>query len=65
VRKLTFKTCDFVNISNTFASDTAIPTMLGGSTPTSPPIVVVILRQQLAYLYILDHGRIYAALDKS
>jgi hypothetical protein len=31
VRKLTLKTCDFVDISNTLASDMAIPTMLGGS----------------------------------
>jgi hypothetical protein len=65
VRKLTLKTCDFVDISNTPAINAAIPTTLGGSTTTSPPIVVVILRQQLAYLYILDHGRFYAAPDKS
>jgi hypothetical protein len=36
------KTYDFVDISNT-----AIPTALGGSTTTSPPIVI--LRQQLDY----------------
>jgi hypothetical protein len=42
VRKITIKTCDFVNISNAI-----IPTTLGGSTTTSPPIVIVILRQQL------------------
>jgi hypothetical protein len=43
VRKLTLKTCDFIDISNTLASDTAIPTKLGGSTTTTPPIVAVIL----------------------
>jgi hypothetical protein len=32
----------------------AIPTMLRGSTKTSPPIVVVILRQQLVHLYVRD-----------
>jgi hypothetical protein len=48
VRKLTLKTYDFVDISNTM-----IPTTLGGSTIASPPIVVAILRQQLADLY--DH----------
>jgi hypothetical protein len=42
VRKLTLKTCDFINISNA-----TIPTALGDSTATSPPIVIVILRQQL------------------
>jgi hypothetical protein len=47
VRKLTLKTCDFVDISNT-----AIPAVLGGSTTTSPPIVVVILRQQLDYVIV-------------
>jgi hypothetical protein len=51
VRKITLKTYDFVDISNT-----AIPTALGGSTTTSPPIVVVILRQQLTYLYIAGHA---------
>jgi hypothetical protein len=61
VRKITLKTCDFVDISNTM-----IPTMLGGSTTASPPIVVVILRQQLAYLYIIDYGHAdHAASDKS
>jgi hypothetical protein len=60
VRKLAFKTCDFVDISNT-----TLPTTVRGSTTTLPLIVVVILRQQLAYLYILNHGRDYAALDKS
>jgi hypothetical protein len=34
------KTCNFVNISNT-----VIPTTLEGSTTTSPPIVIVILRK--------------------
>jgi hypothetical protein len=58
VQKLTLKTCDFVDISNT-----AIPTMLEGSTTTSPPIMVVIPRQQLAYLYILDC--VYTAHDKN
>jgi hypothetical protein len=52
VRKLTLKTCDFDDISNT-----VIPTALGGSTTTSPPIMVVILRQQLDYVYIVDYGR--------
>jgi hypothetical protein len=52
VRKLILKTCDFDDISNT-----AIPTALGGSTTASPPIVIVILRQQLDYV-IVD----YAAL---
>jgi hypothetical protein len=47
VRKFTFKTCDFVDISNA-----TIPTALGGSTATSPPIVIVILRQQLDYVCI-------------
>jgi hypothetical protein len=60
VWKLIFKTCDFVDISNT-----AIPTALGGSTTTSPPIVIVILRQQLNYV-IIDYGRAdHAAPDKS
>jgi hypothetical protein len=57
VRKITLKTCDFVDISNA-----TITTALGGSTTTSPPIVVVILRQQLD---IIDYGRVYAAPDKS
>jgi hypothetical protein len=52
VRKLIVKTCDFIDISNA-----TIPTTLRGSTATSPPIVVVILRQQLAYLYIINYGR--------
>jgi hypothetical protein len=51
VRKITLKTCDFVDISNA-----TIPTTLGGSTTTSPPIVIVILRQQLDYA-IIDYGR--------
>jgi hypothetical protein len=50
VRKITLKTCDFVDISKTI-----IPTALGGSTTTSPPIVVVILRQQLDYV-IVDYA---------
>jgi hypothetical protein len=49
VRKLTLKTYDFIDISNT-----VIPTALGGSTTTSPPIVI--LRQQLDYA-IIDYGR--------
>jgi hypothetical protein len=61
VRKITLKTHDFVNISNT-----VIPTALGGSTTTSPSIVVVILRQQLAYLYIIDYGHAdHAVSNKS
>jgi hypothetical protein len=52
VWKITLKTCDFVGISNT-----AIPTALRGSTTTLPPIVILILRQQLNYV-IVD----YAAL---
>jgi hypothetical protein len=52
VRKFILKTCDFVDISNA-----TIPTTLGGSTTTSPPIVDTILRQQLDYV-IVD----YAAL---
>jgi hypothetical protein len=55
--------CDFVDISNTHASNTIIPPALGGSTTTSPPIVAVILRQQLDYVYILDS--VYAIPDKS
>jgi hypothetical protein len=58
VWKIILKTCDFIDISNM-----AISTALGGLTATSPPIMVVILRQQLAYLYILDC--VYAAPDKS
>jgi hypothetical protein len=45
------KTCDFIDISNT-----VIPIMLGGSTTASPLIVVMILRKQLTYLYIVDYG---------
>jgi hypothetical protein len=52
VWKLIIKTCDSIDISNA-----TIPTTLEDSTATSPPIVVVILRQQLAYLYIIDYGR--------
>jgi hypothetical protein len=51
VRKITLKTYNFVDSSNT-----AIPTALGGSTTASPSIVVVILRQQLDYV-IIDYGR--------
>jgi hypothetical protein len=58
VWKLIHKTYDFIDISNT-----TIPTALGGSTTTSPPIMIVILRQQLSYLYIADHN--YASPDKS
>jgi hypothetical protein len=48
------------------ANNTAIPITLGGSTTSSHPIVALILRQHLAYLYIhLDHGRVYAAPDKN
>jgi hypothetical protein len=50
VRKLTLKTCDFIDINNA-----TIPTTLGGSTTTSPPIVIVILRQQLDYV-IVDYA---------
>jgi hypothetical protein len=42
VRKLILKTYDFVDFSNA-----TIPIALGGSTTTSPPIVIEILRQQL------------------
>jgi hypothetical protein len=60
VRKITIKTCDFIDISNM-----AIPTAIGGSTTTSPPIVDTILRQQLDYV-IIDYGRAdRGALDKS
>jgi hypothetical protein len=58
VRKLTLKTCDFIDISNT-----TIPTAFGGSTTASSPIVAMILRQQLADL---DYGHAdHAAPDKS
>jgi hypothetical protein len=50
VWKITLKTCDFVDISNT-----AISTALGGSTTASLPIVIVILRQQLDYV-IIDYA---------
>jgi hypothetical protein len=54
------KTYDFVDISNT-----TIPTVLGGSTTASPPIVIVILRQQLDYV-IVEYSRAdHAAPDKS
>jgi hypothetical protein len=60
VRKITFKTCDFIDISNA-----TIPTTLGGSTTASPPIVDTILRQQLDYV-IIDYGRAdHAAPNKS
>jgi hypothetical protein len=52
VRKLILKICDFIDISNA-----TIPTTLGGSTITSPPIAIVILRQQLDYVYIINEGR--------
>jgi hypothetical protein len=64
VWRLTLKTFDFVDISNTLASNTVIPTTLGGSATTLSPIVAVILRQQLAYLYIFDRT-VYAAPHKS
>jgi hypothetical protein len=48
VRKITLKTYDFVDISNAM-----IPIALGGSTTTSPPIVI--LRQQLDYV-IVDYA---------
>jgi hypothetical protein len=42
-----------------------IPTTFGGSTTASPPIMIVILRQQLDYV-IIDYGRAnHTALDKS
>jgi hypothetical protein len=50
VQKITLKTCDFVDISNAM-----IPTALGGSTTTLPPIVDTILRQQLDY-FIVDYA---------
>jgi hypothetical protein len=59
VRKITLKTCDFVGISNT-----AIPTSLGGSTTTLPPIEIVILRQRLDYV-IVDYDCDHTAPDKS
>jgi hypothetical protein len=60
MQKITLKTCDFIDIGNTM-----IPITLGGSTTTSPPIVIMILRQQLDYI-IVDYGRgDHAAPDKS
>jgi hypothetical protein len=57
VRKITLKTYNFVDISNT-----TIPAALGGSTIASLPIVDTILRQQLDY----DYGRAnHATPDKS
>jgi hypothetical protein len=50
---------NFIDISNT-----TIPTTLGGLTTTSPPIVIMILRQQLDYVCI-NFIRVYAAPDKS
>jgi hypothetical protein len=44
------KTCDFIDICNA-----TISTALGGSTTTSPSIVIVILRQQLDYI-IVDYA---------
>jgi hypothetical protein len=60
VRKITLKTCDFVNISNA-----TILTALGGSTTTSPPIVLAILRQQFDYVIVNYNRADYAAPDKS
>jgi hypothetical protein len=60
VRKITLKTCNFVDISNT-----AIPIALRGSTTTSTPIEIVILWQQLDYV-IVDYGLAdHAAPDKA
>jgi hypothetical protein len=50
VRKITFKSYDFVDISNA-----TIPTALGGTTATLPPIVIMILRHQLEYV-IVDYA---------
>jgi hypothetical protein len=59
VQKITLKTCNFVDISNT-----PITTTLGDSTTTLPPIVDTILRQQLDYV-IVDYGRAaHGAPDK-
>jgi hypothetical protein len=55
VQKLILKTYDFIDISNVI-----IPTALGGSITTLPPIMIVILQQQLDYV-IADH----ATPDKS
>jgi hypothetical protein len=63
VRKIIFKTCNFIDISNT-----ALPTTLGGSTTTSLPIVTAILRQQHAVstpVRCVYFDYVYAALDKS
>jgi hypothetical protein len=63
VQKITFKTCNFVDISNT-----ALPTTLGGSTTTSPPIVAAILRQQHAVstpVRCVYFDYVYATPDKS
>jgi hypothetical protein len=60
VRKLTLKTCNFVDISNM-----TIPTTLGDSTPTSPPIVDAIVRQQLDYVIVVYSRADRAAPDKS
>jgi hypothetical protein len=60
VRKITIKTCDFIDISNA-----TIPIALGDSTTTLPLIVIVILQQQLDYI-IVDYGRAdHATPDKS
>jgi hypothetical protein len=53
----------YVDISNAM-----IPTALRGSTTTSPPIVIVILRQQLDYIiidYICILDCVYATSNKS
>jgi hypothetical protein len=54
------KICDFIDISNT-----ALPTTLGGSTTTLPPIVDTILRQQLDYVIVNYCRADQGALDKS
>jgi hypothetical protein len=54
------KTCDFVDISNA-----TIQITLGGSTTTSPPIVIEILRQQLVYVIVVYSRADRAAPDKS
>jgi hypothetical protein len=41
-----------------------IPTTLGDSTIASPPIVAIILQQQLDYIYI-DFNRDHTAPDES
>jgi hypothetical protein len=60
VRKITLKTCNFVDISNAI-----IPATLGGSTTTLPPIVDTILRQQLDYVIVNYCRADQGALDKS